>query len=680
MRTSRILIAVFSVSLLAVPVLLAQQGTATGGSRSISGKDGVYLIPGTQILHPDRPVNGMVGYNLYRRSPGGAFTRINDRPVSRVSTQQEFDGILGKDALSDIAQYLKLGEPDRVWIYTVANSDSTKKLGMVLLNKDFLRATGLLYVDRDVQPGQKYDYAVTRVHTDNSESSREVLGSAVAGSVPSMPRPRLELIAATDTGVTLRISLQKSKALFGYRMFKKLFGGSFAKVGADVHAASGGQDITTTFVDTLVPPGSLSYYYAKPFDFVDNVGVPSDTLEVFCYDFNTLATALDIVAAGSAEGVRLSWSALRDDHAIQNLSLERSDNAKEGFEEIAALPPQDTVYVDASAVPAVPNYYRLVSVAIDGRTRKYSATISGLAFNSAPPAPPRAVRAGYGRRGIELTWARNAEPDVAGYYVYRAAGDRDTLVQVSPLIRHTRTDSTYTFSDTSSSVSSYAEYSYFVEAENTSQQKSELSQPAKIKGNILDVSAIPDPPLGVSGYVDRDGIRLVWEDATALNSGVAGYVVYRKRPDERGEPDRISESVIPMEWHMYLDGTAQPGVRYEYSVSSVNVNNVEGKRSNPFRIMIGLQPLPPPPGLQARQTPKGVKLTWGVSLQPGIIGYNVYCIREGRRRERIASQVNTTGYLDTTASRKTLNRYTVTAVSKERGESEHSEEVAVRVQ
>ena len=131
---------------------------------------------------------------------------------------------------------------------------------------------------------------------------------------------------------------------------------------------------------------------------------------------------------------------------------------------------------------------------------------------------------------------------------------------------------------------------------------------------------------------------------------------------------------------MYLDGTAQPGVRYEYSVSSVNVNNVEGKRSNPFRIMIGLQPLSPPAGLQARQTPKGVKLTWGASLQPGIIGYNVYCIREGKRRERIASQVSTTGYLDATASRKTLNRYTVTASSKERGESGHSEEVAVRVQ
>ena len=96
MRTSRILIAVFGLSLLAVPALIAQPGTATGGSRAISGKDGVYLIPGTQILHPDRPVNGMVGYNLYRRSPGGSFARINDRPVSRVSTQQEFDGILGR--------------------------------------------------------------------------------------------------------------------------------------------------------------------------------------------------------------------------------------------------------------------------------------------------------------------------------------------------------------------------------------------------------------------------------------------------------------------------------------------------------------------------------------------------------------------------------------------------------
>jgi fibronectin type 3 domain-containing protein len=679
MFTSRIHMIVFCASVFAAGSLFAQPTAAPSPTRAISGKEGVYLLLGTQILHSDRPVQGFIGYNLYRKPSGGTSGKINSQPVSRVNTQQEFEKILGHDALGEIAQYLKLGDPDRVWIYTVANSDSTKKLGMVLLNKDFLRATGLLYLDRDVKPGEKYEYAIARVRADGSESQRASLGSIVAGSTPNMPPPKIEVIAASDTGTILRVFLQKSKVLFGYRMFRKFFGGTFSQVGTDIHVASGGQDVSTSFIDTSVPPGGLAYYYAEPFDFVDNTGTPSDTLEVFSYDFNTLATALDIVATGTAGGVRLSWSPLRDGHIIQYLSLERSMDEKKGFEELAALPSQDTAYVDASAIPAVPNYYRLVSVAIDGKTRKYSATVSGLAFNSVPPAPPRGVGARYGRRGIELTWSRNVEPDIAGYYVYRGAGDRDTLLQISPLIRQARTDTMYAFADTSSGVSSYSEYNYFVEAENTSQQKSELSQPVRIKGNILDEAAIPEPPLGVSGYIDRDGIRLMWEDATALNSAVAGYVVYRRKGGERGEPERLAASLVPADWHMYLDGTAQPGVRYEYSVSSVNINNVEGKRSNPFFVMRGNPPLSPPAGVQVRQTREGVKVTWGTSLQQGVVGYNVYRILDGKNRERIASRVSTPEFLDVAARRGTLSRYTVTVVSKDRGESGHSDEAAIRV-
>jgi fibronectin type 3 domain-containing protein len=38
-----------------------------------------------------------------------------------------------------------------------------------------------------------------------------------------------------------------------------------------------------------------------------------------------------------------------------------------------------------------------------------------------PPAPPAGLTAVASAAGLELTWDRNAEPDLAGYRIYRAA-------------------------------------------------------------------------------------------------------------------------------------------------------------------------------------------------------------------------------------------------------------------
>jgi hypothetical protein len=154
--------------------------------------------------------------------------------------------------------------------------------------------------------------------------------------------------------------------------------------------------------------------------------------------------------------------------------------------------------------------------------------------------------------------------------------------------------------------------------------------------------------------------------------------VYREKAGAKGEPERIADSMVPVEWHMYLDRTAVQGVQYEYSVASVNINNVEGKRSNPFLIKRDARPPIPPAGVQVRQTSKGVVVQWGKSLQPEILGYHVYRAGVGKARERVATRVTGTEFLDPVPVKGELYRYTVTAVSKDRGESLPSEEVTVR--
>ena len=299
MRTSWLYIAVVCLTLAAAGSSSGQQKRAGGSQRALSGKEGVYLFLGKEILHPERPVNGFVGYNVYRKNAGGEFRKINAQPVSRVNTEREFNSALGPETLSELSQYFKLGDPAKVWVYVAAHSDSAGKLGLALLNKDLLREIGLLYVDRGVEPGATYEYAVAKIRQDKTESPREQLGKVVIGSIPSMPRLKLEVISASDTGIALRISIPRNKTIFGCRIYRKQFGEPFAQAGDNIHAGSGEQDMSTSFVDKNVPPRGVFYYYVEPFDFVDNAGAPSDTLEVFTYDFNGISTALDLIAAGS---------------------------------------------------------------------------------------------------------------------------------------------------------------------------------------------------------------------------------------------------------------------------------------------------------------------------------------------------------------------------------------------
>jgi hypothetical protein len=94
-------------------------------------------------------------------------------------------------------------------------------------------------------------------------------------------------------------------------------------------------------------------------------------------------------------------------------------------------------------------------------------------------------------------------------------------------------------------------------------------------------------------------------------------IVYREKAGAKGEPEKIADSIVPVEWHMYLNRAAAQGVQYEYSVASVNINNVEGKRSNPFLIRRDARPPIPPDGVQVRQTTKGVVVQQGARPNNG---------------------------------------------------------------
>jgi fibronectin type 3 domain-containing protein len=89
-----------------------------------------------------------------------------------------------------------------------------------------------------------------------------------------------------------------------------------------------------------------------------------------------------------------------------------------------------------------------------------------------PPSIPTNVTALASPDGIELSWERSPESDVAGYYVYRATG-------VSSFTRVDGLSSLPVFSD--KNVEHGKKYAYRVSAVDTSGNESERSAAAEVE-------------------------------------------------------------------------------------------------------------------------------------------------------------------------------------------------------
>lgn len=120
---------------------------------------------------------------------------------------------------------------------------------------------------------------------------------------------------------------------------------------------------------------------------------------------------------GTADGIRLTWEGPAGDFAI--LRREGKDG---GFAQVAET--QQTDWLDRTAQFGKPYTYLVQRVVKVGEDRTAQSELSDEASITSkdvyPPAAPGGLRVVAGPGSIELTWDRNAEPDLAGYRIYRA--------------------------------------------------------------------------------------------------------------------------------------------------------------------------------------------------------------------------------------------------------------------
>ncbi|HOR63467.1 MAG TPA: hypothetical protein PKW18_02515, partial [Candidatus Sumerlaeota bacterium] len=174
-----------------------------------------------------------------------------------------------------------------------------------------------------------------------------------------------------------------------------------------------------------------------------------------------------------------------------------------------------------------------------------------------PPAAPTGLGATAGDGVVNLDWADNTEPDLAGYNVYRAtvSGGPYTKINSALLAGNNYADN---------SVANFTTYYYVVTAVDNAASPNESANSAQVSAQPKDTTP-PAAPTGLSATAGNNTVSLDWADNTEPD--LAGYNIYRATVSG-GPYTKINGSLATVS--NYSDNTAANGVTYYYVVTAVD--------------------------------------------------------------------------------------------------------------
>jgi fibronectin type 3 domain-containing protein len=271
------------------------------------------------------------------------------------------------------------------------------------------------------------------------------------------------------------------------------------------------------------------------------------------------------------------------------------------------------------------------------------ATLSNFYWTVLVPGAPQSLSATtVSSSQINLHWAANTEPNLAGYNVYRSTTSGFTP---GPGNRIASGVTSTSYSDTG--LSSSTTYYYVVTAISGAGLE---SAPSSQAGATTQAALPPPAPTNLSATGGNGQISLTW----TASSGATSYNV--KRSSTTGGPYTTVASGVTST--SYADAGLAAGTTYYYVVTAVNGAGESGKSNEASAIT---QPAAPT-NLTASGGNAQVSLTWTAST--GAASYNVYrSTTSGGPYTRIASGVTSTSYTDSGLANGTTYFYVVIAVN-----------------
>ncbi len=585
--------------------------------------EGVFIYLSSKSIG-EKSNSGITHVLIERMLPGEKnYSSIGQ--ATMVGSVEEFKNTANPEMLKNIMQMKKLKSEKEAWEYLLSHP-SADDYGFLALDSKFMSAMGMMYIDRQVKTISKSgmaQYKASFIKRDNT-TGYIITGKITLGATPSIRQPKLLSKKEDDTHISIIWTADKSTspdAMFADVYKSDDFSKGYKKTGRIiVNTDTVTQNIRYIWTEQ-VAPFRFYRYYLVPVTIAGLPGPASDTVQVVSVNASSIKVVTAMSATDSSKGVLLQWHPVPANTLVTGLRIERSRGAAEGYIPIDTVSAFDSAYWDLKVIPGYSYYYRLRTITIRNDSFPPSAFASvTVKANGMFLQSPSGLKATSEKGKIQLAWNKSAQPQIAGYIIYRSNGINDSLKILQPLIKDTLYIDTLL-------LSAGNQYKYAVKAVDYEMQSSEFSD--IVYAHIADIK-IMEPPTGLSVSAEPGKISLLWNNMRATDTRIWGYNIYRFSGDAPPEALNSNLSVTDLTRFnfkkinssintatIYSDYTVEQGQRYYYAVTAVNSDGTESISSSVSEVEVPFVVWSAPAQFGLEKSDKGIVISWGMLQSAG---------------------------------------------------------------
>jgi hypothetical protein len=616
---------------------------------------------GIYLILSDKTINKQTDFNEVRisRSVNGAKPKDLGKPML-VPNKEEFEKIVGKDALLDIAKFFKLENKDRAFNY-VQEHPSINDYGILALNLDLGVALGAFYLDKDlsgIKQGDKVTYNVTFIGKESFTTSTTI----TFGQKPMIEKPKLVQSFVSDSLVDLRWSVSKRNSpniFFADIYIKEGHPASFIKAGT-VFANNKENSDSVIIKWTQPTKKDFAYkFFTLPSTQAGLTGIASDTFTVISISQQAIPQPGNLTSKDTAHGIFLEWQIPEIITTQKAWLLQRTYSQDRDYINLATLDVNTRQFMDNEVVAGEMYYYRIKTITLNHDTIGPSShTGSRHLSEIISPVAPDNVVLNKTNNGVQITWKKVKMSDVIGYYVYRSHTENNRFDLISELLR----DTVYVDKET---LYGRNRYTYGVRAYTSSEMMGEMGiSPIYMPENNVKPSA----PTGAIYYTMPGLVHLAWDDAQWNDNAITGYNIYKKSGTlpatlDLNNPAKIGFEKIGFAERNEFEDNVTGNAKIHYAITSIDFFGQESEIGQILTIETQSVQIPVPDDFYVRKTSKGVVIDWDLpSNSPNII-YTIYkrSAAEKTLLKLTTVPANKLSYTDVNVKTNTLYYYAISA-------------------
>lgn len=674
--------------------------------RSATSPNGnyIYLCGYDHFLNQDSALIGTTDYFLVERllipQNQDSLTNTNYKKVGIAKAIQNINELkehYTDEYIENFKNVFKLKNNNQVVAYFNKHY-KPKDFFLFYQTIETKMALGQVYLDKDVKPGEVYQYIVTRV---DKNKKQEVWGYCVVESkvgnytLPYL-RAAIHSTFSYDSSVIVnwklpvgdkvmtQIPIPKSGIDGNQQSVSRMlpFSEKWLRAKVIEHNGDGNFKVVKRLFPTLnatedtltytylknCQPEEITVAYLKMEDEVYNEGVESDTVFSFSLEQKSLPIISAVKAVDVENAVQLSWNKLPQKNYITGIAITRY-NSQDVLDSIAILSSGDTSFIDDKIELGQHYRYQVKALYLPQikLQQQNAAEAIGTYTKFSKTAIPVNVTAKNEGKNIRLNWDFNESTGFNGFYVYRGTSPNNLNVIDGPFTQRT-------YLDTATHLSGRSEYYYAIISQNLRQDTSEYSNIVKISPQRkIETSLTND----ISFYYSNGSLNISWKDAMQTDNAIEGFVVQKRT---EGNNNFINLNSQPVTSNNISDTNIVAGVHYDYRIATVNFKNEQSDFGSEQTFYLEKNAVDIVNNFYVRNITGAVEISLPNMQFDDRKAYNIYRRDAANLNFSKLSTIaaNTFVYKDVTAKSKQVYVYAITITNNDEREGERGKSISIR--